>query len=147
MAVNKPFDLERFLSAQADVFDIALSELHAGQKRSHWMWFIFPQMRGLGISSTAHKYGIVSLEEAKAYLGHPVLGNRLRRCTEGVLAVKGRTLSQIFGSPDDMKFGSSMTLFALAAGDDDGIYRQAIERCCDARMDPLTLALLGRPAG
>jgi uncharacterized protein (DUF1810 family) len=142
---DNAFDLDRFVSAQAGIFDTALSELEAGHKRSHWMWFIFPQMRGLGISSTAQKYGIVSLDEAKAYLTHPMLGDRLRRCTEAVLEVKGRTLHQIFGSPDDMKFGSSMTLFALADGTSDSIYRQAIDRYCDGKMDRRTLDLLGLP--
>jgi uncharacterized protein (DUF1810 family) len=138
------FDLDRFVSAQAGIFDNALSELEEGHKRSHWMWFIFPQMRGLGISSTAQKYGIVSPDEAKAYLAHPVLGERLPRCTEAVLQVKGRTLHQIFGSPDDMKFGSSMTLFALADGTDDNVYQQAIERYCNGRMDQKTLDIFAR---
>lgn len=140
------FDLDRFVSAQAGIFDTALSELEAGHKRSHWMWFVFPQMRGLGISSTAQKYGIASLDEAKAYLAHPVLGERLRRCTDAVLQVKGRTLNQIFGSPDDMKFGSSMTLFALADGTGDNPFRQAIERYCNGQMDRKTLVLLGFPS-
>jgi uncharacterized protein (DUF1810 family) len=141
------FDLDRFLSAQVGIFDTALSELEAGRKRSHWMWFIFPQMRGLGMSSTAQKYGIVSLDEAKAYLAHPVLGERLRQCTEAVLAVKGRTLHEIFGSPDDMKFGSSMTLFAVADGTPENIFRQAIDRYCNGQMDQRTLDLLDHPGG
>ena len=138
-------DLDRFISAQDGVFDTALSELRAGHKRSHWMWFIFPQMRGLGISSTAFKYGIVSLDEAKAYLAHPVLGERLSLCTKAVLDVKGRSLHEIFGSPDDMKFGSSMTLFASADGQPSGIFRQAIDLCCGGRMDQRTLDLLQHP--
>ncbi len=142
---DNAFDLDRFVSAQAGIFDTALSELEAGHKRSHWMWFIFPQMRGLGTSSTAQKYGIVSLDEAKAYLAHPVLGDRLRRCTEAVLEVKGRSLHQIFGSPDDIKFGSSMTLFALADGANDSVYRQAIALYCDGKMDRRTLDLLRLP--
>jgi uncharacterized protein (DUF1810 family) len=141
------FDLDRFLSAQTGIFDTALSELEAGRKQSHWMWFIFPQMRGLGISPTAYKYGIVSLEEAKAYLAHPVLGERLRRCTEAVLGVKGLSLHEIFGSPDDMKFGSSMTLFALAAAAPEDIFRQAINRYCSGQMDQRTLDLLNHPVG
>lgn len=139
------FDLDRFITAQDGVFDTALSELQAGRKRSHWMWFIFPQMRGLGISSTAFKYGIVSLDEAKAHLAHPVLGERLRRCTEAVLAVKGRSSHQIFGSPDDMKFGSSMTLFASADDQPDSIFRLAIDCYCGGRMDQRTLDLLRHP--
>jgi uncharacterized protein (DUF1810 family) len=140
-----PFDLDRFLSAQAGIYDTALSELEAGRKRSHWMWFIFPQMRGLGLSPTASKYGIVSLAEAEAYLAHPVLGGRLRRCTGAVLDLNGRSLHDIFGSPDDMKFGSSMTLFALADQAPDSIFRQAIDRYCGGRMDQRTLELLDRP--
>lgn len=139
------FDLARFITAQDVVFDAALSELQAGRKRSHWMWFIFPQMRGLGISSTAFKYGIVSLDEAKAYLGHPLLGERLRRCTQAVLDVKGRSLHEIFGSPDDTKFGSSMTLFASADGQSGSIFRQSIDRYCGERMDQRTLNLLQHP--
>jgi uncharacterized protein (DUF1810 family) len=139
------FDLDRFISAQDGVFDTALSELQAGRKRSHWMWFIFPQMRGLGISSTAFKYGIVSLDEAKAYLAHPVLGERLRHCTQAVLDVNGRSLHEIFGSPDDMKFGSSMTLFASADGQLASVFHQAIDRYCGGRMDQRTLDLLQHP--
>lgn len=139
------FDLDRFISAQTGVFDTALAELEAGQKRSHWMWFVFPQMRGLGMSLMAEKYGIISLEEAKAYLAHPVLGERLRRCTKAVLSVEERSLHAIFGSPDDMKFRSSMTLFAIAEGRNGGLYRQAIDRYCGGRMDQRTLDLLGHP--
>src|SRR3954454_7616642 len=136
-----PFDLERFVTAQAPVFAAAIDELKAGQKRSHWMWFIFPQMRGLGHSPTAQFYGISSLDEARAYLAHPVLGPRLMRCTEAVLAVEGRSLHAIFGSPDDLKFCSSMTLFALAAGGDESVFRQALARYCGGRMDERTVAL------
>src|SRR4051812_12574295 len=107
------FDLERFVTAQASAFATALDELKAGRKRSHWMWFIFPQLRGLGHSPMAQFYGISSLAEARAYLAHPRLGPRLILCTETVLAVEGRSVHAIFGSPDDMKFRSSMILFAL----------------------------------
>jgi uncharacterized protein (DUF1810 family) len=107
-----PFDLNRFVIAQAPVFAAALDELKAGRKRSHWMWFIFPQLRGLGHSSMAEFYGISSLDEGRAYLAHPLLGPRLILCTETVLALQGRSLHAIFGSPDDMKFRSSMTLFS-----------------------------------
>ena len=99
-----PFDLERFVTAQAPVFTTALAELKAGRKRSHWMWFIFPQLRGLGHSSTAFFYGISSLAEARAYLAHPLLGPRLEICTEAVLGIRDSTLNAIFGSPDDLKF-------------------------------------------
>lgn len=108
------FDLERFVHAQEPVFDTALAELRAGRKQSHWMWFVFPQLRGLGRSTMAQHYGIHSLAEAAGYLEHPVLGVRLRTCVDAVLAVQGRSLRQIFGTPDDLKFHSSMTLFALA---------------------------------
>jgi uncharacterized protein (DUF1810 family) len=110
-----PFNLERFVSAQAAVFPQVLEELHAGEKRSHWIWFIFPQMKGLGHSSQSEYYGIGSLQEAVAYLRHPVLGPRLRRCARLVTLVEGRAIREILGSPDDLKFRSSMTLFARAA--------------------------------
>ena len=142
---DESFDLDRFVEAQFGVFETALAELRAGAKRSHWMWFIFPQMRGLGLSAMAQRYGIASLGEARAYLAHPVLAARLRLCTEAVLQQQGRTLHQIFGSPDDMKFASSMTLLTLAAGDDGGLYRQALERFCAGTMDRRTRELLGIP--
>lgn len=136
--------LSRFVSAQSGIYNKALRELRAGDKQSHWMWFIFPQMLGLGMSPMAQKYGIVSLAEARAYLAHPVLGERLRQCTGAVLGVEGRTLHQIFGSPDDMKFRSSMTLFALAKGGDGGVFRLALDRYCAGEMDRKTLDLLGQ---
>jgi uncharacterized protein (DUF1810 family) len=109
------YELERFLEAQAGVYERACEELRAGEKRSHWMWFVFPQIRGLGSSPMAMRYAISSLEEARAYLEHAVLGPRLRECTRIVVEVQGRTVGEIFGSPDDLKFHSSMTLFAKAA--------------------------------
>jgi uncharacterized protein (DUF1810 family) len=136
------FDLERFVTAQGPVFATALAELRAGRKRGHWMWFVFPQLRGLGQSAIAQRYGVASLAEAKAYLAHPLLGPRLVACTRAVLAVEGRSLHAIFGTPDDLKFRSSMTLFALAADEDDGVFRQALDRYCHGRMDERTLALL-----
>ncbi|MGD0185907.1 MAG: DUF1810 domain-containing protein [Roseiarcus sp.] len=142
MQADDPFDLERFVTAQAPIFEAALGELRAGRKRSHWMWFVFPQLRGLGRSATAQFYGLASLEEARAYLAHPVLGARLNLCAETVLAIEGRSLGAIFGSPDDMKFHSSMTLFARAADDEKSAYRRALDRYCGGRMDELTLALL-----
>jgi uncharacterized protein (DUF1810 family) len=138
-----PFDLGRFISAQDGTYDAALAELRAGKKQSHWMWFVFPQMRGLGMSAMSQHYGIASLDEATAYLADPLLGERLKQCTEAVLHVKGRRLAEIFGSPDDMKFRSSMTLFAEASGGDGGIYWQALDRCCGGAVDPRTLELLG----
>ena len=141
MNKEDPFDLNRFISAQAEVFQAALHELRAGRKRTHWMWFIFPQLSGLGSSPMSRRYAINSLDEAQAYLNHPVLGPRLKRCTETVLAVGGRSLHAIFGSPDDLKFGSSMTLFALAAGEEESVFRQALARYCEGRMDERTVAL------
>ena len=139
------YNLDRFVEAQDPVIEAVLAELAAGRKRSHWMWFVFPQLQGLGRSPTAQFYAIASLDEARAYLAHPVLGPRLRRCTETVLSVEARSANAIFGVPDDMKFHSSMTLFARAAApEDEALFRQAIERFFDGRMDPGTLALLDR---
>ncbi len=143
--MDNPFDLERFVSAQEPVFATVLKELQDGRKRSHWMWFTFPQLRGLGRSATAEFYGIASLDEARAYLAHPTLGPRLEKATRAVLAIQGHTLHAIFGSPDDMKFHSSMTLFASAADEAATLYREALARYCNGRMDEATLALLGRP--
>jgi len=139
---DDPFDLNRFVTAQAPVYETALGELRAGRKRSHWMWFVFPQLRGLGHSATAQFYGLASLDEARAYLAHPVLGPRLKRCTEAVLAIEGGGLNAIFGAPDDMKFHSSMTLFARAAGGAESPFLKALERYCEGRADERTLALL-----
>src|SRR5690606_16550261 len=111
-------DLERFVEAQNRVYDTVRAELAAGRKRTHWMWFIFPKLRGLGFSATAHYYGIASRAEAEAYARHPILGPRLRECTSLVLGVDGKTAHQIFGSPDDLKFRSCMTLFAAVCPDD-----------------------------
>jgi uncharacterized protein (DUF1810 family) len=143
-----PFDLERFVTGQAPLFERALTELQAGRKRSHWMWFIFPQLRGLGFSATARLYGIASLAEARAYLAHPLLGPRLETCTRTALAIQNRSLHDIFGSPDDMKFGSCMTLFSLAADGHANLFRSALERYCGGRQDERTLELLeGELAG
>jgi uncharacterized protein (DUF1810 family) len=137
-----PFNLDRFVSAQGDVYPEALEELRAGRKRSHWMWFVFPQLKGLGRSPTALHYGIASLDEARAYLAHPVLGPRLVEATRAVLGVEGRSLNAIVGSPDDLKFRSSMTLFAAAAGEAGDLYRNALDRYCGGKPDPVTLGLL-----
>ena len=142
MPVDDPFDLQRFVTAQAPVFETALAELRAGHKRSHWMWFVFPQLSGLGVSPTAQFYGLASLAEARAYLAHPLLGERLSRCVEAMLAAKGRSLTAIFGSPDDIKFRSSMTLFAIAAGNEAALFHQALDRSAEGGMDERTLALL-----
>ncbi|MCA3574647.1 MAG: DUF1810 domain-containing protein [Aestuariivirga sp.] len=138
------FDLDRFLKAQEPVFETALAELRAGQKQSHWMWFVFPQLRGLGRSPMAQHYGINSLGEAAAYLGHPVLGARLRQCVEAVLALQGKSLRQIFGVPDDIKFRSSMTLFALAAGE-ESVFQEALNRYNKGVMDQMTVELVRPP--
>jgi uncharacterized protein (DUF1810 family) len=132
------YDLERFVRAQGPVFQNVLSELQAGMKTTHWMWFIFPQIRGLGRSPTAIEYAISSIDEAKAYLQHPVLGPRLKQCTRLVLEVEGRSAEEIFGPPDDMKFRSCMTLFAKALPDDD-IFTKALQKYFDGSPDPLTL--------
>ncbi|MBB3265114.1 uncharacterized protein (DUF1810 family) [Azospirillum sp. OGB3] len=144
MQRKDPFDLQRFVNAQDPVFATVLEELQGGRKRSHWMWFVFPQLRGLGRSTTAEFYGIASLEEARAYLAHPSLGPRLEKATRAVLAIQGQTLPAIFGSPDDMKFHSSMTLFALAAEEAATPYREALARHTEGRMDRATLELLER---
>jgi uncharacterized protein (DUF1810 family) len=133
-------DLERFMRAQAGVYDSALAELRAGRKRTHWMWFVFPQIAGLGSSPTAQQYAIRSLDEARAYLAHPVLGPRLTEAASAVLAVEGRSASDILGYPDDLKLRSSMTLFARAASD-PGVFQQVLDRYYDG-PDPRTLARL-----
>ena len=139
--MHYPYHLERFVEAQEDVFAEVLDELRAGRKRGHWMWFIFPQMKGLGRSAAAAYYGVGSLEEAAAYLRHPVLGPRLVECTQLVNEVEDRSIHEILGSPDDLKFRSSMTLFARAA-EDDTVFRAALEKYFRGEPDPLTLELL-----
>jgi uncharacterized protein (DUF1810 family) len=136
-----PHALDRFLRAQEPVIAQVRRELRAGRKASHWMWFVFPQLRALGRSPTAQHYGIASLAEARAYLAHPVLGPRLAECTGLVMAVEGRSAHQIFGSPDDLKFRSCMTLFA-AAGPDQAIFAEAIARYFGGTPDALTRDLL-----
>lgn len=133
--------LERFLYAQEGVYDSALAELRAGRKRSHWMWFIFPQLAGLGHSATAHYYAIRNLTEARNYLAHPVLGVRLRECGRALLAVEGRTAHEIFGHPDDLKLRSSLTLFALV-DEADSIFVQLLEKYYGGERDAATLRLL-----
>ncbi|MBX3619766.1 MAG: DUF1810 domain-containing protein [Rhizobacter sp.] len=142
MTTADPFELQRFVAAQAPVMAAVEAELAAGAKTSHWMWFVFPQLKALGRSATALHYGLASAEEAAAYWGHPVLGPRLKHCTELVLAVRGKTLHQVFGSPDDLKFCSCMTLFEAVARD-EAVFAQALERCCGGERDARTLALLG----
>ena len=137
--------LERFVQAQQAVYATALQELRAGTKRSHWMWFVFPQLKGLGSSPTAVTYAIASLAEARAYLAHPLLGARLRECTACVLALPGGSAREVFGYPDDLKFRSCMTLFALA--DPGGPWRAALERYFAGADDPRTRELLTSACG
>jgi uncharacterized protein (DUF1810 family) len=140
-SASDPFDLQRFVDAQQRVYPTVVDELRSGHKRSHWIWFIFPQVAGLGSSPTAAKYAISSLDEARAYLRHELLGPRLRECTQLVNAVQGRSISAIFGSPDDMKVRSSMTLFARATDDNQDFVR-LLERYYDGEEDALTLQRL-----
>lgn len=134
------FDLYRFVEAQERVYAEALAELRAGRKQSHWMWFIFPQFDGLGTSAMSQRYAIRSLEEARAYLRHPVLGPRIAECTDAVNAHEERTAHEIFGSPDDRKFRSSMTLFELAAGPDSP-FSAALEKYFSGERDGRTIDL------
>jgi uncharacterized protein (DUF1810 family) len=135
------YDLERFVDAQRPVYEDARAELRRGRKQSHWMWFIFPQIEGLGRSETARTYAISSREEAEAYLEHPVLGARLRECTRLVNLVEGRSAEEIFGRPDDLKFRSSMTLFAHAASENQ-VFTEALQKYFGGAFDPLTLERL-----
>jgi uncharacterized protein (DUF1810 family) len=144
---DDPFDLQRFVDAQDRTYDTVLSELRAGRKRSHWIWFVFPQVRGLGRSATAQRFGIASRAEAQAYLAHPVLRARLVECAQLLLRHTGRSAHDILGPPDDLKVRSSMTLFAHAAedADDDGaaaVFREVLATFYDGRDDPATLDLL-----
>jgi len=138
-----PFDLSRFLAAQDPIYPRALSEIRAGRKRAHWMWFVFPQAIGLGTSHTARHYAIRSLDEARAYLAHPILGDRLRECAESLLRVRGKSAYDIFGDPDDLKLRSSMTLFASVA-EEDSVFEEVLQRYFWGKLDPLTLRFLER---
>ena len=140
-ATNDPFDLQRFVDAQERIYDTVIDELTAGRKRSHWMWFIFPQLRGLGSSPTAVRFAISSADEARAYLAHELLGPRLRECARLVARIDGRSAEEIFGWPDDMKLRSSMTLFARAA-DDNADFVAVLEKFYGGEEDPATLARL-----
>lgn len=133
---------EHFVDAQDPVYQAVLAELRAGQKTTHWMWFIFPQLTALGRSPTALRFGLDDLDAARAYLAHPVVGSRLVECTEAVNAVAGRSVHQIFGTPDDRKLRSSMTLFAHAAVD-PAPFRRVLEKYYEGIEDPLTLAVIG----
>ena len=141
--MSDPYNLEPFVAVQEPVFETVLQELKAARKQTHWMWFIFPQLRDLGRSAAAKFYGISSLEEAQAYLRHPLLGPRLILCARTVLESEGRSLSAMFGSPDDLKFCSSMTLFeAAAASEQDRVFGMAIDRLCAGDRDERTLSLI-----
>lgn len=145
---HDPFDLARFLAAQEGAYAIACRELTAGRKQNHWMWFVFPQMRGLGHSAMAQRFAISSLPEAKAYIGHRVLGQRLLRAAELLLTIENGSALDILGSPDDMKLRSSMTLFAAAAPQ-HGVFQAVLDRYFDGSADEATLHLIGKkaPAG
>jgi uncharacterized protein (DUF1810 family) len=141
MNSGDPFELKRFVDAQEQVYDRVCEELRNGRKQSHWMWFVFPQLGGLGHSPMAQKYGISSLHEAEAYLNHTILGARLRECTELVFKIEGRTIEQIFGTPDDLKFRSCMTLFARACTEDQ-IFKDALLKYFSGRPDQMTIERL-----
>lgn len=136
-------NLHRFLTAQAPSYNTVLAELRAGRKSSHWIWFIFPQIAGLGHSSMAQQFAIGSIDEAKAYLQHPVLGWRLRECTQLVLDVNGRSAEEIFGYPDNLKFRSCMTLF-LTATTDNTLFKHALLKYFDGQPDQSTLDILAQ---
>jgi len=138
---NDPYNLRRFVDSQDPCFERVCSELRDGRKTGHWMWFIFPQIKGLGHSPLALKYAISSREEAEAYLRHSILGPRLRECTRLVNLTEGRSIEQIFGYPDDLKFRSCMTLFAHATADNQ-VFMDALQKYCGGRFDPLTLEQL-----
>lgn len=139
--MDSQFNLDRFVDAQAPVYANVIAELKAGHKTSHWMWFIFPQLAGLGHSAMAQKYAIASADEAAAYLAHPLLGQRLRECSALVAAIDDREVGEIFGAPDDMKFHSSMTLFAEVAPD-EAVFQDCINKFFDGVPDHATVERL-----
>jgi uncharacterized protein (DUF1810 family) len=143
------YDLTRFVAAQEPLFDRVRAELTGGRKESHWMWFVFPQLQGLGSSATARRYALACIEAARAYLAHPLLGARLRECTRLVNRIEGRTVEEIFGYPDHLKFRSCMTLFACAAGEagDGPLFREALRKYFAGEGDPLTRKLLTSACG
>ena len=143
---DDPHDLRRFAIAQADDYDRALAEIRDGRKRSHWMWYIFPQFAGLGLSSTSRLYAIKSLAEARAYLDHPTLGPRLVACANALMKVEARSASTIFGSPDDLKLKSSATLFAAVAPD-DSVFARVLDKYFGGDRDDRTLELIGETSG
>jgi uncharacterized protein (DUF1810 family) len=140
VAHSDPFNLDRFVEAQDPIYDRVLSELRSGRKRSHWMWFIFPQIRGLGHSNLAIQFSILNQKEARAYLQHPILGPRLDECTTLVLKANERSVSELFGAPDDLKFRSSMTLFDFVAP--GTVFGKALKKFFDGHGDQITLTAL-----
>ncbi len=141
MTADDPYDLQRFVAAQDPVLDRVRAELRRGRKASHWMWFVFPQLAGLGSSAVARHFALSGLDEARAYLAHPVLGPRLVECAGLAAAVEGGSAAEVFGYPDDLKLRSSMTLFARAAPDTP-VFAAVLDRYFDGRPDPRTLELL-----
>ncbi len=141
---DDPYDLQRFVAAQEGVYEQALSEVRRGRKTSHWMWFVFPQLYGLGMSAMSQRYAIRSLDEARAYLAHPVLGPRLQAISEAALHVEGRSAHDIFGSPDDMKLHACATLFALVSPP-DSVFHRVLRKYYDGKPHGKTLRLLGLP--
>ena len=139
--MTAPFDLGRFVTAQDSVYANVLAELRAGRKQSHWMWFIFPQIGGLGHSEMARRYAISCREEAAAYLDHPILGVRLRECTQLVINVRDRDINEILGSPDDLKFRSSMTLFSASTSENE-VFKAALTKYFDGVPDPRTIEFM-----
>ena len=141
MPAQDPFNLARFVDAQENVYATALAEIRSGRKRSHWMWFIFPQFTGLGSSPMAHRFAIGSADEARAYLAHPILGRRLIECAEALIRLEDRSASDVFGYPDDVKLRSSATLFATVspAG---SVFARLLEKCFAGQLDEKTVALL-----
>jgi uncharacterized protein (DUF1810 family) len=139
---SDPYDLSRFVQAQKPDYDDALHEIRRGRKTSHWMWYVFPQVDGLGFSATSRFYSIKGLAEAEAYLAHPILGPRLHECADAVLAVEGRSATEIFGSPDDLKLRSCATLFACVSPPGSAFHR-VLDKYFQGKADPKTLALLG----
>lgn len=140
---SNTIDLSRFTTAQESIYDSVLAELRNGRKRTHWMWYIFPQLDGLGFSATSKYYAIKSIEEARQYLNHPVLGRRLLECSEAVLAVEGRSVAEIFGYPDSLKLKSSMTLFTYVAAP-GSVFARILDKYFNEEQDTLTLQLLGK---
>ena len=141
--MTDPYNLQRFIEAQESVIDQACAELAAGRKRSHWMWYVFPQIAGLGHSGIAQKFAISSLAEAKAYLAHPILGERIRKCADLVNRTNGPSIGEVFPFPDNLKFASSMTLFAQAVAENE-VFMEAIKKYFGGKFDPLTMTRLSQ---